>query len=140
VLNFLINFEPEYTSLKLGNNGSNENIIAGFANTYAPSYVPEGYRFDSIFNTGNSKIIEYVNDEGYTISFCECSQTSVTNIDTENADIIKSVRINGAEGLYVLKNEITTVSWAHENKIFVIIAQLDEDEIVHIAENVIFVK
>ncbi|MCL2815961.1 MAG: DUF4367 domain-containing protein [Oscillospiraceae bacterium] len=139
VLNFLINFNPEYTSLKLGNE-SNGNMIAGFGNTYAPSYVPDNYRFNSILNMGNFKTIEYVNDEENLISFYELNQANVTNIDTENADVVKSIKINGAEGLYVLKNGMATVSWAHENMIFMIIAQLSEEEIVHIAKSVIFIK
>ena len=139
VLNFLINFDPEYTSLKLGNE-SNGNMIAGFGNTYAPSYVPDDYRFNNILNMGNVKTIEYINDEENLISFYEFNQANTTHIDTENADIIKSIKINGAEGLYVLKNEIATVSWAHENKIFIIYAQLSEEEIMHIAESVIFIK
>jgi len=140
VLNLLLTVEKEYTSLRLGNGESNGSMIAGFGDTYAPSYIPEGYRFDSIVKMEDLKVIEYINDEENLISFYECNSSMVINVDTEDAQILKTIKINGSEGIFVLKNEIATVSWAYDNKIFVIIAQINEDEIMQIAKNVIFVK
>ena len=140
VLNFFLTFEPEYTSLKFEKGKTDGNMTAGFNNIYAPSYIPEGYQIDNLMIINNFKEIKYVNEEGIFISFFESSHSSVTNIDTENADILKSIAINGAEGLFVLKNELVTVSWAHDNRIFVITAQISEEEMVKIAESVIFIK
>jgi len=107
VLNFILTFEKEYTSLRLENVESGGNMIAGFSNTYAPTYIPEGYRIDNIMYMNNLKIIEYINDEENLISFYDSSQAGIANVDTENAEIVKFIKINDIEGLFVLKNSNT---------------------------------
>ena len=138
VLNLLLTFDKEYTSIKLEESSS--NITTGFRNTYAPSYIPAGYWIDEISNMGESKIITYINDEGKYIDFYEWAYSTTTNLDTENADMVKSVTINGKDGIFVLKDRIATISWSNNEKIFIITAYISEDEIIKIAESVIYIK
>jgi hypothetical protein len=139
VLNFLLTFEKEYTSVKLSGSEIAGDINNGFTNTYAPMYIPDGYYIDNFSNIGNLKTIEYINDEKNLIQFIEFSAGS-SNIDTENAESSKTVKINGEDGFFVVKDGKITISWSADDRVFVIFAQLSEDEIVQIAESVIFVK
>lgn len=140
ILNFLVTFENKYTSVKLDESEPFENITAGLSDTYAPSYIPKGYKIVEIWDMMSIKTIKYINSEEKDITFMEFDSTGNYNIDTENAEIRKSIKINETEGVFVLKDEKTTVSWTQNDKIFVITAQISEEEIVRIAESIIFIK
>lgn len=144
VLDFLLTFEKEYTSVRLGEAGFDEIIASGFKNTYVPTYIPAGFRIYEISNMGESKTITYINDnitdERRFIDYCEWDSSMTSNIDTENANIIKPITINENDGIFVLKGDIATVSWSNDEKLFVIIAYINEEEIIKMAESVIFIK
>jgi len=143
VLNFLLAFEPEYTAVKLGESENDGNIIAGFKDTYLPTYIPEGYRADKITNNDNAKTIDYINETGNFIKYMALCSAFGGGIDSEEADIIKYIKINGAkeDGLFVLKKGVITISWTFDNHIFIIIAdKLTEEETIKIAESVIYIE
>ena len=140
VLNFLLTFESEYTSVRLGENENDENIIAGFKNTYLPTYIPEGYRIYDKGNGGSFSLINYINNEDEYIRFYVFTFGMEGNIDSENAEIIKTIKINGTEGIYILKNGKITISWSNEERLFIISAILSEKEIIKIAESVIYIE
>lgn len=140
VLNFFLTFEKEYASVSLAEEEADGNITTGLSNTYAPTYIPEGYWIDNTIDEVNYKVIEYINDKKEIIRFTESNFSTITNIDTENAEIVKDIKINGVNGLFVTKNGKTTISWSMDNRIFVVSAQIREEEIVQIAESVIFIE
>jgi len=143
VLEFILDFQDEYVSVKLGEkDNSNESggITLDWHDYYIPSYIPDGYYIYDMSDMGETKIISYRNNENKEIDFYELESATTANIDTENADIIKSIKINGEAGIFVLKGEKTTVSWTNNEKIFVIGAKLDEKEIMKIAESVVYVE
>jgi len=145
VSNFFLTFEKKPEPITLsgnsGNAGFDELIAAGLRNTHAPSYIPEGYWIDEISDMGDgSKIITYINDDGEDIDFWELDPTMKTNIDTENADIIKYILINEKEGLFVLKKDLISISWSNDDKVFLLMANISEEEIMKIAESVIIIE
>jgi hypothetical protein len=140
VLNFILTFEKEYTTVRLGENGNSNNMTAGFSNIYVPTYIPDGYWIDKITNATNFKIIEYINGEEKYIKFNVFNSSITGWIDTENAETIKSIKINGLNGLFVLKSEFSTVSWSNDELVFTVIAELTEEEIMKIAESVVFIE
>ena len=141
VLNFLLGFEEKYIAIKL-DDGENTNaeINLNWHDAYIPSYIPEGYSVYEITDFEESKTIDYINDDGIILRFMQFKSLITTNVDSENAEVFKHIRINGEEGIISIKKEKTTISWKRDNKAFVIIAQLSEKEIVKIAENVIYIK
>jgi len=140
VLNILFTFEKEYTTIKIGDGEPNEDIIAGLSNTYSPTYIPAGYRRNMVSSLDDVKSIEYINDEEKIIKFREYNTTTADNIDTEKTDLMKYIDINGINGLFVVKDGISKISWIIDDKLFVIIAQISENEIVKIAKSVNFIK
>jgi len=135
VLNMLLTFDEKYTSVKV-----DENSSVPLHNIYAPSYIPDGYRLNDFSTSKDLTTMEYINNNEKTINFIMFNSSGDSNIDTENADSVKSIKINGTDGMIVEKKGIITVSWANENKAFIVSAQLGESEIVKIAENIIFIK
>jgi len=141
VLNFIMTFEKEYTTVKLGESENDGNIIAGFKDTYVPIYIPAGYKINQLIDEDDMKTIEYINDEDNFLFFYDYNQSAITNIDTEDADTIKSIKINGVDGLFVLKNNRIIISWTYNNRILIIIAyKLTEEETIKIAESVIYIE
>jgi len=141
VLNFLLGFEEKYIAIKL-DDGENTNaeINLNWHDAYIPSYIPEGYRINEIANDDDIKTIDYINNDKHHIRFMVFKSLAISNVDNENSEVFKYIEINGTEGIFVIKNGITTISWQHDDKIFVITAQLSEKEIVKIAENIIYIK
>ena len=140
VLNFLLTFDKEYTTVKLGENENGGNMIAGLKNTYLPTYIPDGYRVNQISDADGLKTIEYINDEGNYIKYMDFDSSAVTNIDTENAETVKSMKLNGIERMLVLKKGNITISWGYDNRLFIISAYLTEEEMIKIAESVTYIE
>ena len=140
VLNMLLKFEDKYVSVKLEEYDDSDIFNMYLNNVYAPTYIPDGYQIASFSNGTSVMGIDYINDEEKSITFMVFNSSGSSNIDTENADLIQSIRINGIEGILVKKNEDITISWVNDNKAFTIYAQISEIEITKIAESIIFIK
>lgn len=144
VLNFLISFEKEYTSIKLDSeNMSNiigDNLYMTWHDSYVPTYIPEGYRISGLNYASDYKIISYINSENKRITFAEFDASMESNVDTENASQIRSITINGNEGLLVVKDSQITIAWSASTRMLVLNTQLDVDSSIQIAESVIFNK
>ena len=140
VLNFLLTFDKEYTTVKLGDGENDKNMIAGFKNAYVPKYIPDGFEINGISNNPNYQTIVYKNDDEKTIFFYVFEPSMTTNIDSKNANIIKNIKINGNDAIFVLKKDKITISWSNDEKIFMIYAQISESEAIKIAESVIYIE
>ena len=141
-VSFLMTFTPRYTELQLQEYDENGNVLEGgqpikMKDVYVPSYIPAGFEIISM-NTYNSESdIVYQNDKGEQISFTSASDTSVTQVDTENADNIETIDISGSKGLLVEKEGLTTVIWSAGNHYFVLMSQLSKEETIKIAKSVV---
>lgn len=144
VLNFLINMKPKYTSLQLKENDSNqinEKLIVNWTNAYVPSYIPAGYEISNASYSDSIKMIKLnKKDANSAIIYTEYDSTNSIAIDTENASLVKTIKINGQDGTLSVKNSITTVAWKMDNHLFTIQGQIDTDEVIKIAEGVKFIK
>lgn len=145
VMNFLIDIQPEYTSFQIKDNASGsggEKLSVNWTNTYLPTYIPAGYEVDSLTYTEPLKEITYRNqkDINSLIDFSENDSSNNVEIDTENADVFKTVYINGHKGTLVVKNSQTTVAWEMDQHIFVVCTEESMEETLKIAQNVKFIN
>jgi len=145
VLNFLISIEPKYTSFQLNDNesaASSKSLVVNWTNAYVPTYIPKGYEVDSISYSDSLKKLALNNkqDETLFIVYSEYDSSNNVEIDTENASLVKTVKINGHHGTLVVKNSIVTVAWEIDNHMFTVQTQVGVDETIKIAENVKFIK
>lgn len=148
VLNLIINMQAEYTEIRLDNGKDNKNIIGNnlyinWDNAYAPTYIPDGYSIRNLTNNKNMKVIEYSNENGGIIFFQQLDEKSSANIDTEDADKIEKIMVQGNEGLLINKNGLISVIWNKDSFIFMLNAQTDhlqKEDVVKIAESVLFIK
>ena len=137
---FLLTFYSDSTRLELIQENSSGNRIEsgqylGF-DQHAPTYIPEGFIVKSLTMTDGDMDIYYEDDEGKVISFSRYASDSATHIDSEHADAISTVDISGAQGMLVVEDSMTTVTWNTENHYFVLFTYLNEEETLKIARSV----
>lgn len=146
VLNFLISVESKYTSYQLsGNNGNDKNkaeLTVSWANAYVPTYVPEDYEVTSISSSDSQKRVMFTNkkDEALYIIYCEYTSSNSIAVDTENASLVKKVKVNGEDGTLSVKDTIVTVAWIIDEHLFTIQGNLSTDEAFRLAESIKFNK
>lgn len=144
VLDFLINIEPKYTSFQLedNNSASSGGMVVNWTNSYVPTYIPEGYEVSSISNSDSFKKLAFQNKQNkdLIIIYSEYNLSNSVVVDTENASLVETVKINGFNGTLVEKNSMVTVTWETDSHMFVIQTQISPTESIKMAEGVKFIK
>ncbi len=135
VLNFLIRIEPKYTFIKLENNAMPDDWAGAY-----PRYVPEGYEVSKTEENDLYNMICYNNtaDDSEIIIFYEYTKEETATFDTENADSVEKVTINGAEATLSVKNDMTGIFWPCDGCIYYIYGTVGTSEIIKMAESVEF--
>ena len=140
-IKFLMNVDEKYTELKLEEYDENGNPIEigkslGINNIYAPTYIPNGFDIISFDTMEYDTDIYYIAPDGNYISFMACTGTTVSRIDTENADRVENVNVGGKTGVLTEKDDTITLTWSNEDHYFILMSKLDESEIIKIADSV----
>lgn len=147
-LNLWLEIKPEYTSFQLIDSGSNSDYEGsdstsppvGWNKAYVPTYIPDGYTVGRIIDHEFYKKIIYENEQGRFILYSELGEGSNAAVDTENADVFKTISINGHQGTLIEKNALVTLVWAMNNRMFIVQAQTDVDTAMKIAAGVKYVE
>jgi hypothetical protein len=145
VLNWFIQMGDQYTEIGLDEkeNTAGDNINVNWVNAYAPSYIPKGFSISSLNNGKNMKSIEYKNEKEGIIVFQQMDNNANQNIDTEDAEKIEKITVQGEKGLLVNKNDLITVAWHNDTYMFTLSTKSDglqNEEVLKIAESVILKK
>ncbi|WP_301625283.1 DUF4367 domain-containing protein [Paenibacillus apis] len=143
ILNLLIKVEKEYTEIRFGVENQEEEkglLEIELKDTFVPSKIPEGYTLANVTKYQTMNLIEYRNNKenGY-ILFQQNSENSGINVDTEEADELTSMTIQGQEALVIREDNRITVVWQKENSFFMIIGEspkLSKNDLVSMAESV----
>ncbi|PKM72874.1 MAG: hypothetical protein CVU91_07560 [Firmicutes bacterium HGW-Firmicutes-16] len=142
VWNILRQVDSQNTNITINDTGeqtSENGSITIPTGSYLPTWVPNGYELMSYSNTENVVTAVFSNSEDNLIYYFEFGNGQVLGVNTNNADMSKDVEINGLEGLLIVNNGVTSVTWADvkRNLISRISARgLDEDTVIKIAQSV----
>ena len=141
VLNFLISIQSEYTSFKLEDDDQTaEKLIVDWKNAYVPTYIPKGYSVtDMSYSDAIKKITLDSEDNKTSIIYTQFESGSIS-IDTENASLIETIKINDQDGTLSIKDATTTVVWKMDNHLFIVQGQISRKEAIKIAESVKFIE
>ena len=104
-----------------------------------PTWLPEGYVLTSLSCEDGHTNAKYTSELGNQILYKELPDSFTYGIDTEDTDEIKSISINGYEGVFVSKGEKSSITWGDtaSNKFIRISSEtISEEEIIRIAESV----
>lgn len=114
VLNFVLKMEDKYTTIELDESAdpnSDLNPIVDWANSYAPTYLPEGFQIAKESETDTFKSITIVNKEGLFIKYQQFIQSASINFDTENAASIENIQIGDNDATLIVKDSLTSIIW-----------------------------
>ena len=144
VLDFLISIEPQYTSYQLNDsqeNQSSSKLILTWSDTYLPTYIPEGFVANNISYSDSVRKIIFTNTaDDSSIIYTEYESINSVALDTEDASIVKSIKINDHDGTLTEKDSTITLVWQMDNHLFVIQGNLNKNVLSKMAENVKYKK
>jgi len=129
-----IGFKGSNVTGKLGNQ------IEVPSGAYLPTWLPEGYTFDSYERSEFQAIATYKNDSGNNIYYYELKNEPVLGADTEEADSTENISINGYDGLVIVKGATISITWVDSKRnIFARIKTLniDKETAIKIAQSII---
>lgn len=126
---------PERTSYGLIPSEKTVEVPAEWKGDFYPAYIPEGFEFDRC----RLNNVIYLDKDGRCLDFSEETYGSITNLDTENANL-SSVFINGAEATLIEKDGWTAVVWSANNRLFIVDIDGGKDDALRVAASVILIK
>ena len=109
---------------------------------YTLGWVPEGYRFEEIYDDTDGQIISYVNDNGDYFRFSYLFTSTSSNLYLFSLDgyDTKDVSVNGMPGtLYLPHNEADSAELVWQNAdgtLFEISGRCEEAVLIYAAENI----
>jgi hypothetical protein len=134
VFNFFIERNERYTEIRVEEETNIKTPELDWENYYQPTYMTEGYYFESEEDGGLIKILNY-SDGKNQIIITQTNNSAGIQIDTEDAKTEK-ININGNEGFLTIKEGRSMIFWHNEEKSFTITGNIKKEEIIKIAESI----
>lgn len=104
---FFTNFtSEEYATVDVG---ESDEMFSEYQGQFVPTAIPEGYKVESVVNGADMFEITLKNKSGSLIIIREQSTGLKSNVDTENANGVEKIEINGMNGLYFVKGNSENV-------------------------------
>ena len=113
-LNFVIEVLQDHTNVTFGNDS-----LSGQSGDLSINWIPEGYAFAA----SDSGSLRFENGEGHWILIRKWEGASSSiNIDTQDAQILEEVRVNGNSGFYSKQAGRAQLTWeppAHDTVVMI---------------------
>lgn len=109
LMEFFTKDKDTYTSVQIGS-GDDAKLLATYEGDFRPTWLPDGYRVESVDNEGMPKVVTYKNGEKFLV-FHEFADASVIYNDSQNAEQSKEVDVNGARGWLITKDGRHSIAW-----------------------------
>lgn len=128
--NFIIKNFSEYSSYNIADYGDGKRV-----EELTVGYVPPGYELSEKFESADSYVYTYTNNDSSIHISKEILSTEI-DFDTEEGDY-KTIELNGIKYvIYYPDMHYTGVIWNNGEYIFSVDGRLDEDEIMCVAKTV----
>lgn len=111
--------------------------IYTWEDSYAMTYLPEGYELDYCKRMVTLNVVMYKSGDKF-IDFQQSSpDASVTvHVDTENATVTKNVTINGGDGIYNLKDGYVNIVWRQNGSLLTLLSNDESIDLMKVAEGI----
>lgn len=143
MMKMLVQMEEQYTSLSLvEDTEASFEIPAEWTGEYYPSYIPESFEGNVVISFPGNHMVEFFTGESAMIRiiFSEYGDSTMANIDTENATV-KAITIGNDSGFVALKDSHIYIYWDNGRSFFILQTNgITEDEAIRIAQGVMLVK
>lgn len=98
-------------------------------------YIPEGFVSEESSVSSRMVSLSFLNKDKY-FQFRLGKLDVNSAVDTENA-VVENITINGYDGIYISKTDRNMLIWHNSSYTYRITANIEKDEIIKIAENII---
>ncbi len=142
VMSLWTDIQPQSATFWLRENDSNiesENLVINWTKAYVPTYIPAGYETRHIEISKLRKEIIYMQGESQ-IKYMELLESNNLTINTEDASHIETVDINGARGMLIASDDLVTIVWNVDERMFLVQAPTDIDTALAVARGVKYVE
>lgn len=135
ILNMVLTYCETHTTVQFTGDAEN-TAVAAEDNVYTVedfmAVLPEGYVLESRDRNDMMEMAEISGPDGVRITWTVAPITSVSNMDTENADDAVEIEVYGNKGIVVEKNGITSVLLGVDSaqKIYHVTATTDCERVV----------
>ena len=108
---------------------------------YEITYIPDGFYHHSELQTEHFNMQEFKNDDEALVSvqITHSHGNMISSMDTENADVVEEITINGNNGLLVVKGQrihIETYDEIEMDYFDVVCLKVDKETVIKIAEGI----
>lgn len=136
-IELIVQFSEKATSLFVSNIEHSSTIDS----TYSVDYIPNGFYQYSELIEGRFEMYEFKDDSGAVISvqITHSKGALISSVDTENAEKVETIRVNGNEGLLIEKNNrihISIVDVTKNDFIDVVCTGVDSDTAMKVAQSI----
>ncbi|MDD2494791.1 MAG: DUF4367 domain-containing protein [Tissierellia bacterium] len=131
-MNFILEITEKDTNITF--EIDNSNIDSYKFDEFTFEYIPEGFKLEKSETRGDYVYISFHNRNKY-FNFRTIDIESSLSIDTENAETGEII-INDRNVIYSKKDGVFILVWNDDNIAYLLIGNMDENELVKIAENI----
>lgn len=122
------------------NADANKNLPSDWKGVYYPDYLPERYEFVEAESAGEAKSITFQNDEWDTLLLTqEPSDGAEILVDNDNV-ISGETSIQGRPAFWTSKGGETTLLWNQYGFLFMLYGPVDLDEMIQVAEHLLYIN
>lgn len=133
ILNYFIEKREKSTTYFM--NSESPVVILNAQDIALPTYLPNGYSMVSDGVIDDYYIAIYKDDAENEFILEVLAEDSIVGIDSEHVNV-EHIKINNQPAEYYLKDKIGIISYIHNERIYVLSAPLDKDELIKIAESI----
>lgn len=139
VYRLVLRHERQYTLVRLET--VMESVVTEgiytWENAYAPTKLPAGYHLEEVLDLISSNAVIYKNADGREITFWQFEDGNI-QVDSEDADVVQTININGKDALLVVKNGLTSITWGEDAGALInILSEESTSVTIAVAESVI---
>ena len=109
VLNMALNYQETHTTVRFIDDSFSENVR--LTADALQKVLPESYTLEAHEETSDSEYALFINQNGSYIMWYVDPLSTTTNLDTENADYVEQISVDGCEGVLIEKTGVSTVFW-----------------------------
>lgn len=134
VLNMALNYQETHTTIKF--KGEEETPSSQYSVEDLQNIIPDSYYLDSYEETPDGEYALFVGPDGKRIMWDSEPIVATVNLDTEDADYVENIYVDGYDGIVVEKNGLSTVMWGDTSaqRIYSIIADMTAGDLIALVD------
>lgn len=109
--------------------------VFNWEGAFAPTYIPKGFEISDIDIAPDCPAVTYSKGKQFFVIY-QLTEGAKARIDSENAEVYKTVFINGNKGLFIKKAGEISITWNDGNVFFWLFGTTDEKELLKVAEGI----